>query len=202
MFNLFKLKKRDRHAGKPITVGSLLNLVNQSEAVKNICTVSIEDVFDVIKNRIENHSSLLREDPARDPSERKGRIENRLEKEAYPLDKIKEDSAIIDGKMVLNRYKRTANYVDMTRLAFRALYKKLQEEYISIGYKNVEELFSGKETVSFIKNDVYIKIFINLYTHRNLSVELRIEMWSDDVEQLRQEYLKMIEMIDIVKYGE
>nr|DAJ91605.1 MAG TPA: hypothetical protein [Caudoviricetes sp.] len=180
MFNLFKSKKRDSNVNKPIIADSLLNLVNQSEAVKNIYTVSIEDVFAVIKNR----------------------IENRLEKEAYPLDEIKDDCAIIHGKMVLNRYKRTANYVDMTRLAFRALYKKLQEEYISIGYKNVEELFSGKETVSFIKNDVYIKISINLYTHRNLSVELRIEMWSDDTDQLRQAYLGIVEMIDRIKYGE
>ena len=179
MFSLFKSKKRS-DVEKPIIAGSLLNMVNQSEAVKNICTVSIEDVFDVIK----------------------GKIDNRKDKSHYPLDKIKEDYATIDGKVFLNRYKRTANYVNMTRLAFRALYKKLQEEYISIGYKNVEELFSDKGTVSFIKNDVYIKIFIHLYTHRNLSMELRIEMWSDDTDQLRQEYLKMIEMIDRVKYGE
>lgn len=178
MFSLFKSKKRS-DVEKPIIAGSLLNLVNKSKAVKDIHSVSIKDIFAVIE----------------------GRIDNRKDKSNYPLDKIKEDYIVIEGKVVFNRYKRK-DYADMTGLTFRDLYKKLQEEYISIGYKDILELFSDAEVLRYIKNDVYIEILTSFSTRRNLSMSLRIDMWSDDVEQLRQEYLKMIEMIDRVKYGE
>ena len=201
MFNLFKSKKRDSNVEKSITAGSLLNLVNQSKAIKNIYSVSIEDIFAVIKNRIKNRLSLLREDPDRDPSERKGRIENRKDKEAYPLDKIKEDYAIIDGKVFLNRYKRIGG-ANMTWGGFRALCEKWQEEYIGLDCTEVKDIFSDIKVLQYIKNDIYIKACVSFYVNMALPMNLKIEMWSDDVEQLRREYLKMMEMIDIVKYGE
>lgn len=201
MFNLFKSKKRDSNVEKSITAGSLLNLVNQSKAIKNIYSVSIEDIFAVIKNRIKNRLSLLREDPDRDPSERKGRIENRKDKEAYPLDKIKEDYAIIDGKVFLNRYKRIGG-ANMTWGWFRALCEKWQEEYIGLDCTEVKDIFSDIKVLQYIKNDIYIKACVSFYVNMALPMNLKIEMWSDDVEQLRREYLKMMEMIDIVKYGE
>lgn len=52
MFCLFK-SKISSDVNKPIIAGSLLNLVNQSKEVKNIYSVSIEDIFAVIKGRIE-----------------------------------------------------------------------------------------------------------------------------------------------------
>lgn len=201
MFNLFKSKKRDSNVEKSITAGSLLNLVNQSKAVQNIYSVSIEDIFAVIKNRIKNRLSLLREDPDRDPSERKGRIENRKDKEAYPLDKIKEDYAIIDGKVFLNRYKRIGG-ANMTCPAFRALCEKWQEEYIGLDCTEIKDIFTDIKVLQYIKNDIYIKIAASFYVNTALPMNVRMEMWSDDVEQLRQEYLKMIEMMDRAKYGE
>lgn len=178
MFNLFKSKKRGSNADKPITAGSLLNLVNQSEEVKNIYTVSIEDIFAVIR----------------------GRIDNRKNKSHYPLDKIKEDYTVIDGKVFLNRYKRIGG-ANITWLSFRALCEKWQEEYIGLDCTEIKDIFTDIKVLQYIKNDIYIKIAVSFYVNMALPMNVRIEMWSDDVEQLRQEYLKMIEMIDIAKYG-
>lgn len=196
MFNLFKSKKHNSDADKPITAGSLLNLVNQSKAVQNIYSVSIEDIFAVIRGRIKNRPSLLREDPVKDRSER-----NRVDREAYPLDKIKEDYAIIDGKVFLNRYKRIGG-ANMTWGGFRALCEKWQEEYIGLDCTEIKDIFTDIKVLQYIKNDIYIKIAVSFYVNMALPMNVRIEMWSDNVEQLRQEYLKMIEMIDIAKYGE
>ena len=196
MFNLFKSKKHNSDADKPITAGSLLNLVNQSKAVQNIYSVSIEDIFAVIRGRIKNRPSLLREDPVKDRSER-----NRVDKEAYPLGKIKEDYAIIDGKVFLNRYKRIGG-ANMTWLSFRALCEKWQEEYIGLDCTEIKDIFTDIKVLQYIKNDIYIKIAVSFYVNMSLPMNVRIEMWSDDTDQLRQEYLKMIEMMDRAKYGE
>ena len=174
MFNLFKSKK----SNEPITAGSLLNLVNQSKAVQNIYSVSIEDIFAVIR----------------------GRIKNQRDREAYPLDKIKEDYTIIDGKVFLNRYKRISG-ANMTWLSFRALCEKWREEYIGLDNTEIKDIFTDIKVLQYIKNDIYIKIAVSFYVNMALPMNVRIEMWSDDVEQLRQEYLKMIEMMDIAKYG-
>lgn len=179
MFNLFKLKKRDSIVEKSITAGSLLNLVNQSKAVQNVYSVFIEDIFAVIR----------------------GRIKNRLDSDSYPLDKIKEDYAIIDGKVFLNRYKRIGG-ANMTWGGFRALCEKWQEEYIGLDNTEINDIFTDIKVLQYIKNDIYIKIAVSFYVNMALPMNVRIEMWSDNVEQLRQEYLKMIEMIDIAKYGE
>lgn len=181
MFTLFKSKKRNINADKPIIAGSLLHLVNQSKEVRGIYSVSIEDIFAVIKNRIENKSSL--------------------EKDAYPLDKIKDDYVIIDGKGIVNRYKRIG-CANMTWGGFRALCEKWQEVYIGLDCTDVKDIFSDIKVLQYIKNDIYIKISVSFYATMALPMSLKIEMWSDDTDQLRQEYLRMIEMIDIVKYGE
>ena len=175
MFSLFKSKK----SNEPITAGSLLNLVNQSKPVRDTYPVSIEDIFAVIR----------------------GRIKNRVDKEAYPLDKIKEDYAVIDGKVFLNRYKRIGG-ANMTWGGFRALREKWQEEYIGLDNTEIKDIFTDIKVLQYIKNDIYIKIAVSFYVNAALPMNVRIEMWSDDVEQLRQEYLKMIEMIDRAKYGE
>nr|DAK33042.1 MAG TPA: hypothetical protein [Caudoviricetes sp.] len=179
MFNLFKSKKRDSDVEKSITAGSLLNLVNQSKEVRGIYTVPIEDIFAVIR----------------------GRIDNRKDKSHYPLDKIKEDYAIIDGKVFLNRYKRIGG-ANMTWPAFRALCEKWQEEYIGLDCTEIKDIFTDIKVLQYIKNDIYIKIAVSFYVNMALPMNVRIEMWSDDTDQLRQEYLKMIEMIDRAKYGE
>lgn len=178
MFNLFKPKKRNSNADKPIIAGSLLNLVNQSKAVQNIYSVSIEDIFAVIR----------------------GRIDNRKDKSHYPLGKIKEDYAIIDDKVFLNRYKRIGG-VNMTWGGFRALCEKWQEEYIGLDNTEIKDIFTDIKVLQYIKNDIYIKIAVSFYVNTALPMNVRMEMWSDDTDQLRQEYLKMIEMIDIAKYG-
>ena len=103
MFSLFKSKKHNSGADKPITAGSLLNLVNQSKVVQNVYSVFIEDIFAVIRGRIKNNRES--------------------DSYSYPLDKIKEDYAIIDGKVFLNRYKRIGG-ANMTWPAFRALCEK------------------------------------------------------------------------------
>lgn len=179
MFNLFRSKKHNSDADKPITAGSLLNLVNQSKAVQNVYTVFIEDIFAVIR----------------------GRIKNRVDSDSYPLGKIKEDYAIIDGKVFLNRYKRIGG-ANMTWGGFRALCEKWKEEYIGLDCTEVKDIFTDIKVLQYIKNDIYIKIAVGFYVNMALPMNVRMEMWSDDVEQLRQEYLKMIEMIDIAKYGE
>lgn len=181
MFNLFKSKKHNSDADKPITAGSLLHLVNQSKSVKDIYSVSIKDIFAVIRGRIKNSRES--------------------DSYSYPLDKIKEDYAIIDGKVFLNRYKRIGG-ANMTWPAFRALCEKWQEEYIGLDCTEVKDIFTDIKVLQYIKNDIYIKINVSFYVNTSLPMNVRIEMWSDDVEQLRQEYLKMIEMMDIAKYGE
>lgn len=174
MFNLFKSKK----SNEPITAGSLLNLVNQSKQVQNIYSVSIEDIFAVIR----------------------GRIDNVKGNDYYPLGKIKEDYAIIDGKVFLNRYKRIGG-ANMTWPAFRALFEKWQEEYIGLDNTEIKDIFTDIKVLQYIKNDIYIKIAVSFYVNTALPMNVRMEMWSDDIDQLRQEYLKMIEMIDRAKYG-
>lgn len=181
MFNLFRLKKHNSDADKPITAGSLLNLVNQSKAVQNVYSVFIEDIFAVIRGRIKNNRES--------------------DSYSYPLDKIKEDYAIIDGKVLLNRYKRIGG-ANMTWPAFRALCEKWQEEYIGLDCTEIKDIFTDIKVLQYIKNDIYIKIAVSFYVNMALPMNVRIEMWSDDTDQLRQEYLKMIEMIDRAKYGE
>lgn len=186
MFNLFKSKKRDSHARdsnveKSITTGSLLNLVNQSKEVRGIYTVPIEDIFTVIIGRIKNSRES--------------------DSYSYPLDKIKEDYVTINGKGIVNRYKRIC-YANMTWEGFRALCEKWQEVYIGLDCTEVKDIFTDVKVLQYIKDDIYIKARVSFYAAMSLPISLNIEMWSDDTDQLRQAYLKMIEMIDIVKYGE
>lgn len=181
MFNLFRSKKHNSDADKSITAGSLLHLVNQSKVVQNVYSVFIEDIFAVIRGRIKNNRES--------------------DSYSYPLDKIKEDYAIIDGKVFLNRYKRIGG-ANMTWGGFRALCEKWQEEYIGLDCTEIKDIFTDIKVLQYIKNDIYIKINVSFYVNMALPMNVRMEMWSDDVEQLRQEYLKMIEMMDIAKYGE